>query len=276
MSESSKGTHFLGVSKNTLYTHIPQHFILLFGIGSILTGHTSPIWLFYMYLAWIVIGYFGFSVFYHRYFAHRAFKTHRVWEIVWGYLGLLVGRGAPINLASLHCGEHHRFADREGDPHGPQRGKLWSWGLWAEHHRFKISGQYTKHLIRDRYIRFLGQYYFRIFWGTFLLLLAVDWRFAVFCMMGAGALHFHVEGAVSTFCHLPNYGRQDYETGDESRNIRGIFNILVMGTGLHNTHHAFPRSYHYALREGDFDLAKYVLPIFISKSDDGGENHVEV
>lgn len=267
----------LRLSKNTLYIHVPQHLVFLFGLGSIVMGQTSAIWLLYTYLSWIVLGYFGFSVFYHRYFAHRAFQTHRLWEIVWGYLGLLVGRGSPINMASLHCGEHHRFADRDGDPHSPRQGKLWSWVLWAEHHQFKISAQHSKHLIRDKYIRFLDLYYLRIFWGTFLALLLIDWRFATFCMMGAGVVHFHVEGAVSTFCHLPDYGRQDFATNDDSRNIRGIFNLLLMGTGLHNSHHAFPRSYHYAVKDGDFDLAKYVLPVFIRRSpEDSGTKHVEV
>src|SRR5690606_9069004 len=145
------------------YVHLPQHILFIFACSAIVLGKVSAIWLLYTYLAWVVLGYTGFSVFYHRYFAHRAFKTNRFWEIVWGFLGLLVGRGSPINMASVHCAEHHRYADQEKDPHSPKLGRLWSWVLWAENHHFKVSPQYAKHLIKDNYIRFLDKYYLRIF-----------------------------------------------------------------------------------------------------------------
>ncbi len=255
----------LRISKNTLYVHIPQHIAFFFAIAAVVMGHASPLWFLLTYATWIIIGYFGFSVFYHRYFAHRAFEMPRHWEVVWGYLGLLVGRGSPINLASLHCAEHHIHADTELDPHSPSQGMLWSWFLWSESHTFKVAGKFSRHLIKDPYIRFLDRHYLRIFWLTFGLLAILDWRIACFGMMGAGVLHFHIEGAVSTFCHLSKYGTQDFPTNDNSRNVRGVFNWLVLGTGLHNSHHANPTSYHYALQSGDFDLAKYVVPIFMKK-----------
>lgn len=253
------------LSKNTLFVHLPQHLLFFFGLVQIFLKNVSALWLIYTYLAWVVLGYFGFSVFYHRYFAHRAFKMNRFWEVVWAYLGLLVGRGSPINLASLHCAEHHLYADTQSDPHSPNKGFLWSWFLWSEHHTFKISYQHSKHLVKDQFIRFLDRYYLKIYWITFLVLTALNWKLSVFCIAGAGVLHFHIEGAVSTICHLPRYGSQDFLTNDQSRNIRGLFNIIFLGTGLHNNHHAFPHSYHYAIKKGDFDLAKYIVPLFVKK-----------
>jgi len=254
------------ISKNTLYVHIPQHLIFGTALVAMILGYFSFWWLLVTYLGWIVLGYFGFSVWYHRYFAHRAFRTYRVWEYVWGYLGLLVGRGSPLNLASLHCGEHHPYADTDKDPHSPNKGKMHSWFMWSETYVFKLSKSATKHLIRDGFIRFLDRNYLRIFWTSFFVLCLISIPFACFCMMGAGVLHFHIEGAVSTYCHLPEYGVQDFVTGDNSRNIRGLFNIFTLGTGLHNNHHARPASYHYALLPGDFDLAKYTVPLFIKEA----------
>lgn len=254
------------LSKNTLLIHVPQHAIFLLGILTILLGNVSAWWLLASYIGWIIIGYFGFSVWYHRYFAHRSFETYRVWEYVWGYLGLLVGRGDPINLASLHCAEHHPYADKDNDPHSPKDGILHSWVTWGEYHTFKPSIKHIKHLVKDPFIRFLGNHYFKIIWGTFLLLFLIDWRIAVFGMMGAGVLHYHIEGGfVSTFCHLPKFGKQDNPTNDNSRNIRGILNYITLGTGLHNNHHARPWQYHYEIFTGDFDLARYIVPLFIKK-----------
>lgn len=254
------------LSKNTLYVHIPQHVLFFIGLAFVATQKVSWLWLVYTYLSWIVLGYFGFSVFYHRYFAHRAFKMNRFWEIIWAYLGLLVGRGSPINLASLHCAEHHLFADTEKDPHSPNKGYLWSWFTWSEHHTFKVSHQFSKHLVKDEFIRYLDRNYLKIYWLTFFVLTLLSWKLSIFCMAGAGVLHFHIEGAVSTLCHSPKFGSQDYPTGDNSRNLRGLFNIILLGTGLHNNHHAFPKSFHYAIQQGDFDLAKYVVPLFIKKN----------
>lgn len=253
----------LSLSKNTLLVHIPQHLLFGVGIAACIVGAASWWWLAFTYLSWIVLGWFGFSVWYHRYFAHRAFKTYRVWELVWGYLGLLVGRGSPINMASLHCGEHHPNADRPGDPHSPLDGALHSWVMWAESHTFKLSRRAAKHLVGDRFIRFLDKHYLTVFWLTFAVLLVIDWRIALFGMMGAGAVHYHIEGAVSTLCHLPAFGRQDFPTGDRSRNIRGVFNWILLGTGLHNNHHYRPSAYHYALLPGDFDPARWLVKPFI-------------
>lgn len=258
----------LKVSKNTLLVHIPQHIIFFIGILSITLFRTSVAWLFASYVCWIFLGYFGFSVFYHRYFAHRAFRMSLFWENIWAYIGLLVGRGSPINLASIHCAEHHAHADTEKDPHSPLKGKVWSWFLWAESYTFRVSPSASKHLFKNKFILFLDRNYLLIFWSTFLVLLVINWKLAVFGMMGAGVIHYHIEGAVSTFCHLSQFGTQDFITNDQSRNIRGIFNMIVLGTGLHNNHHAYPTSYHYALCPGDFDLAKYVIPFFIKTKKD--------
>lgn len=253
------------LSENTIKIHIPQHVLFFGGLVSLLMGYTSLWWLLVTYGFWFVIGYVGYSIWYHRYFAHRSFKTSRLWENVWAYVGLLCGRGTPLNIASLHMAEHHPYADTEKDPHSPAKGIWWSWFAWAEHHEFKASPKHIKHLLRNDFVKWLSANYFKVYWGTFILLCLFDWRLGVLGLMGAGVLQYHLEGIVSTFCHLPSYGTQDHPTKDNSRNIRGLFNIITWGTGLHNNHHYRPGQYHYEIDERDFDLAKYIVPLFIKK-----------
>jgi stearoyl-CoA desaturase (delta-9 desaturase) len=245
------------ISRNTLLIHLPQHAIFVAALFG-----ASPAWLLLTYASWAVLGYFGFSVWYHRYFAHRAFKTHRAWEYVWGYLGLLVGRGSPINIASLHA-VHHANADTEKDPHSPSKGWMWSYFTWAERHEFKLNLLAAKHLLRDPYMRFLDRHYMKLFWGTAFLLAIIDWRVMAFGMMGAGVLHYHIEALVNTICHDSRFGTQDFVTGDNSRNVRGAFNWFCLGTGLHNNHHQKQTAYHYEMLPGDFDLARYIVPLFV-------------
>lgn len=258
------------MGKNTLLIHFPQHFGFGYALYTLFSGESSFIWLGYTYIFWFVIGYVGFSIWYHRYFAHRAFKTSLFWENVWAYLGMLVGRGTPINLTSLHMSLHHPYADSEKDPHSPKFGIFRTWFLWfyIEKTPFKSSSVYIRHLVKNKFIRFLNEHYFKIYWITCFVLFLINWRLAFFCLFGAGVIQYHMEGAVSTFCHLNNFGVQDFDTGDDSRNIRGIFNILTFGTGLHNNHHAKPSQYHYELLPGDFDLARYIIPLFIKNENE--------
>src|ERR1051325_9256161 len=55
---------------------------------------------------------------YHRYYAHRAFKMHRATRFVWTLIGTSSMQKGPLWWAGHHV-NHHRFADREGDPHSP-------------------------------------------------------------------------------------------------------------------------------------------------------------
>lgn len=256
------------MSENTIKIHVPQHIGAIVGIYLLIMGHVSPIWLIATYVSWFIIGYVGYSIWYHRYFAHRSFKTNIFWENTWAYIGLLCGRGTPLNIASLHMAEHHPYADTDKDPHSPVKGVWHSWIGWAEKHEFKASPRHIKHLLKNPFIKWISFKYFKIYWITFILVSLIDYRVGLFCLLIPGFMQYHLEGAVSTFCHMPLFGKQDHQTNDNSRNIRGLFNLITWGTGLHNNHHYKPNQYHYEIDERDFDLAKYIVPLFIRKSNE--------
>ena len=69
-----------------------------------------------------VIGYFVRMFFIeagaHRYFAHRAFKTSRIFQVVLALGVAASGQRGPIWWAAHHR-KHHRLSDRPGDPHSP-------------------------------------------------------------------------------------------------------------------------------------------------------------
>ncbi len=48
-----------------------------------------------------------------------------------------------------------------------------------------------------------------------------------------------VTWSVNSICHT--FGRRQYATTDESRNV-GVVAVLTFGEGWHNNHHAFPGS----------------------------------
>ena len=92
---------------------------------------------------WTMI--FGVSAGYHRYFAHRSFKTSRAFQFVLGWLGATSAQMGPLWWTAHHR-RHHRFADEKPDSHSPTVwGFLWShigWMLEKEHQQ-----------IDERYVR---------------------------------------------------------------------------------------------------------------------------
>src|SRR5436190_1991371 len=66
------------------------------------------------------------TVGYHRYFAHRSFKTSRVAQFILGVLCCANLQQGPLWWAVYHR-RHHRHSDGPGDPHSPYHGGFW----WA-------------------------------------------------------------------------------------------------------------------------------------------------
>src|SRR5262245_2723362 len=60
----------------------------------------------------------GLTLTFHRYFAHRAFQMNRVARFVWAFIGTAAMQKGPLWWAGHHV-NHHKFADRDGDPHSP-------------------------------------------------------------------------------------------------------------------------------------------------------------
>src|SRR5262245_2536876 len=79
---------------------------------------------------------FGITAVYHRYFAHRAYKTSRPLQFALACLGCSALQKGPLWWAAHHR-RHHRYSDTEGDVHSPvQEGFWWSHIGWIVSPRF--------------------------------------------------------------------------------------------------------------------------------------------
>jgi stearoyl-CoA desaturase (delta-9 desaturase) len=61
---------------------------------------------------------FAITGFYHRYFSHRAFKTSRLGQFLFGVLGASAVQRGPVWWAAHHR-HHHAHSDKEADVHSP-------------------------------------------------------------------------------------------------------------------------------------------------------------
>jgi len=260
------------LNKNLKLITIPQHILFSAGIVSCVIGSTSLSWLLVSYIGWLLIGFMGFNVFYHRYIAHSTFKTWRWLEVFGIYCGLLAGRGSPMWMANLHTPQHHRYADTDNDPHTPRRGFWFAYWTW-QNETIKFSPVYCRKIFKDSVLKFMSRHYYKIFWVTAIILLLIDWRLAIFGLMGAGVIQTHNEAIINSCGHMKNFGTRDFEVNDDSRNLRGLFALWTLGNSLHNNHHAYPNSYTYTVKKYDYDLAGRFIELIATEKLIGPSPH---
>ena len=100
-----------------------------------------------LFVVFYAIQMFGITIGFHRYVAHKSFKTSRFFEGVLMITGSMALEGPLLFWVSTHR-RHHRFADELGDPHSPNlsgaglRGKLK--GLWYAHIPWMFSDQESR------------------------------------------------------------------------------------------------------------------------------------
>ena len=196
---------------------------------------------------------FSLTAFYHRYFAHRAFKANRFWQFIFAIAGMTAMQRGPLWWAAHHR-RHHLHADTEEDAHSPLQGVLWSHFGW-----FTCARHFSTHykIIRDfaRYpeMVFLNRFDWIVptcllagLWafGEWLAIIRPDWQTNGWQMLVWGGLVstvavYHATFCVNSLCHL--FGKRPYKSDDHSRN-NWLVALLTFGEGWHNNHHRYPGS----------------------------------
>lgn len=213
----------------------------------------------------------GVTVGFHRLLTHRSFKCHRLLRAGFAALGSAAAEGPVIDWVATHR-KHHQFSDVDGDPHSPHVGHGSGWsgafrGLVHAHIGWVFSDmevaderRYAKDLISDPLIKFIDRTF--VLWvivglaaafGLGVLLTgSVIGGLTALLWGGAARIFFlhHATFSINSVCHF--FGRRDYDTPDESRNVAWLA-IPTWGEAWHNNHHAFPTSYRHGLRRWQID-----------------------
>ncbi|MBV9416264.1 MAG: fatty acid desaturase [Solirubrobacterales bacterium] len=221
----------------------------------------------------------GVTVGFHRLLTHRSFKCHRFTKAAFAALGSAAAEGPVIDWVATHR-KHHQFSDVDGDPHSPHIGHDSGWrgalhGLAHAHIGWVFSDmevadekRYAKDLLADPWIRFIDRTF--LVWvlaglaAAFGLGVALSGTVAgglsALLWGGAARIFFvhHATFSINSLCHY--FGRQDYDTRDESRNLAWLA-LPTWGEAWHNNHHAFPTSYRHGLRRWQFDPAARIIQV---------------
>ena len=176
-----------------------------------------------------ILGGIGQPVAIHRYFSHKTFKTNKFWHYFLMYTAVIIGAGSTILYKATHM-KHHRYADKEGDPHSPKYMGLIKvfFGFFFQNEKNKMSMIYAKDLLRDKEHIFIHNHYFKIHALYFFTLLMIS-PILVYALHIFPAMYSIIGGGVvNTAGHHP----------DKLQN--NLWVTLLFADGDHIYHHENP------------------------------------
>jgi stearoyl-CoA desaturase (Delta-9 desaturase) len=201
---------------------------------------------------------FGITAGYHRYFAHRAFKTNRVFQFILALIGgFSVQKGALWWAA--HHRDHHKYSDTEQDIHSPrQRGLFWAhmgWFLSDQYNdtkmeRIKDFAKYPELRVLNKMNEALAAIM------VVALFLAGGWTAVVYGFCLSTVLLWHGTFTINSLTH--RMGTARYKTGDDAKNSF-ILSLITMGEGWHNNHHYYQSTANQGWFWWEIDMSYYIL-----------------
>ncbi len=224
-------------------------------------------------LACYLLRMFGITAGFHRYFAHRTYRTSRTLQFLLACLGTAAAQRGPLWWVAQHR-QHHRYADTVLDIHSPVVHSVW-WAHmgWLLCRRYKQTDlRWVKDWRRYPELHWLDRYFLVppavlavgvVLVGLLLERYAPGLRTSGLQMLVYGfglstVLLYHSTFAVNSLTHV--FGRRRFATKDHSRN-NWLIALVTLGEGWHNNHHYYPASERQGFYWWEIDLTHYVLTV---------------
>ena len=210
-----------------------------------------------LFLATFWLRMFGITGGYHRYFAHKTYKTSRPFQFALAFLAASATQKGPLWWAGHHRG-HHKYADKPGDTHSPREGIYYAHQGWIFDRRWDATPI-------DRIGDFAA--YPELVWlNKYHVVAPVVLAVACYLLGGFSGLVWgfvistvalwHATYCVNSVCHI--WGKRRYQTADTSRN-NWLMALLTLGEGWHNNHHYYCASTRQGFRWWEIDVTYYAL-----------------
>jgi stearoyl-CoA desaturase (delta-9 desaturase) len=225
-----------------------------------------------------VVSGLGVTVGLHRYFTHGSFRAKRPLKIALGIAGSLSLEMSVLDWVATHR-KHHKFSDKEGDPHSPWRfgpgfksmtkGLLYAHMGWLFDAERTNREKYAPDLCRDPDVMKMHRAFGALALVSLLLpgilggLVTWSWQGALTALFWGtliriGLLH-HVTWSINSICHV--FGDEAFQVRDKSRNVWWLA-IPSFGESWHNLHHSDPSCARHGVLKGQIDLSAGLIRIF--------------
>jgi fatty-acid desaturase len=239
---------------------VTASFMLLFHLGAVaaIFFFTWKALLVAAFLWWVT-GSLGIGMGYHRLLTHRGYKTPKWVEYVLTVCATMTLEGGPIFWVATHR-IHHKYSDKNGDPHSPVDGKWWAHVGWilvgkSMHHDTTTLSRYVPDLAKDKFHIWITKYHYVPMILLAAILFAIGGLpFLLWGIFVRTVLGLHFTWLVNSATHV--WGSRRFKTHDNSTNNL-LVALLTWGEGWHNNHHAHPVSAKHGLKWYEIDVNWY-------------------
>jgi len=233
---------------------IANHLLLAAGLGYV--GYTGEYSLLLIsLLTYWFIGVFGINIGLHRLLSHRSFKTNKIFEKFVSFISIVTVVGSPLAWVAIHR-QHHRSCEKPGDPHSPYiLGNLRAWfGVWDY---VRIDLKLVRDMRKDQFQKFLHKHYLALILIYCLALAIINPLYVIFVYAIPACLCLHSTSAIIVIAHRHGYKSHDLKH-DQSRNS-WIANLITLGEGWHNNHHAKPYAWSNWEKWWEWDIPAMII-----------------
>jgi stearoyl-CoA desaturase (delta-9 desaturase) len=243
----------------------PVNWITVFFMGLFHVGAIAALFFFnwkavaIAAVVWWIAGSLGVGMGYHRLLTHRGYKTPKWMEYFLTICGTLALEGGPMFWVATHR-VHHQNTDKEGDPHSPRDGGIWSHMGWimtgrAMHNKSTELFPYIPDLRKDKFHVWISEWHWIPITILGIGVLAVGGLpYLMWIIFFRTVMGLHFTWLVNSATHM--WGSQRFLTGDTSTNSLWVA-LLTFGEGWHNNHHAQPQAARHGLTWYEIDLNWY-------------------
>ncbi len=189
----------------------------------------------------------------HRIWQHKAGELRTIAQLIVGLNCILAMQGKIKDWVNYHA-QHHRFADRPGDPHNPAEGRFWAWIGWV---MWRDPADMQRPMVRwlreNRVIAFADKHHV-------LLSLLVHLGVPLCCYgavlaLGGGIvpallIHATVVLARGVHFHATTIGVNVCGHMQVPKWVTWGLALLTGGEAFHRHHHAYPCSILHLPRKG--------------------------
>ena len=196
----------------------------------------------------------GVSAGLHRYLTHKSFATSKFWEIVMLWVSVPATIGTPLSWAGTHR-LHHAFSDTTKDPHSPKvLGLVKSYlHMW---NKITIPSALVSDILKNKTAKYIHMNYLKILTVYIITLYTINPVLGVLIYSIPAVLVFHITGIINSLGH--GLGYRNSNTKDTSTNSKFIA-LFTAGEGLHNNHHAYPKSPIFSIKKYEIDITQYFI-----------------
>lgn len=218
-------------------------FVLFFGmhvavvVAVVFTD--GPSWALALCAVSFLVRSLGITIGYHRYFAHRSFRTSRAFQLVLAVWAQSSNQNGVLWWAARHR-QHHAHSDEPADLHSPvQHGFVRShltWFMYPE--AWAVDERFVRDWMAFPELVFLQRFPFLPTAALALTLLAtLGWQGLLWGHIVPTVLLLHATYTVNSLSHM--VGTRPHDTPDHSRN-NFVLALITSGEGWHNNHHHRP------------------------------------